>query len=306
MKPKELVWLYELGERDFSGRDLKGKSFRGAILADADFSWADLRGTDFTQATLRNANFTGARFGLERHHAIVMAMVLVLVSLILGSVAGLVDTVAELEFHTTHWVDFIPKWLTVIVLLGFAIVAVNRGIAASFLIFILAFLLSAVIAVASSEAVIAAGAIAIAITLAAFVAVITFALVIIVTTATLALGPLLASITLLAFGVPFLWIAVPSAEGSAVGLVVTVVVLSVLITLRGLRGQQQHAQIVSLAAFLANRWSTCFQEADLTYANLTQTRMDRANFNDAILTNVAWDDRGRPMLKLTNLSSSSR
>lgn len=306
MKAKELIWLYELGERNFSGQDLKGKSFRGAVLSDADFSRADLRGTDFTQATLRNVNFANARFGLERHYAIVMGVSLVLMALVLGSVAGLVDTVAELEFHSTQWVDLIPKWLTVVMLLSFSIVAVNRGIAASFLVFLLTFILSGMIAFASSAAVITAGAIAIAITLAAFVAVMTLALVIIVTAALLSVGPLLAGATLLAFGVPFLLIAVPSAEGSAVGLVVTVIGLSVLISWRGLRGQRQHAQIVRLAAFLSNRWSTCFQDADLTYANLTQTRMDSANFNGAILTSVAWDDQGRPMLKLAKLGSSSR
>lgn len=304
MKAAELIWLYEAGERNFRGANLRGQSFRGRNLTNADFSRADLRGTDFSRAVLRNADFSGAMMGLERHYTIVLGITLFLVAAILGSMAGLVDTVAELEFHTSSMVELIPKWLTLAVVLGFAVVALNQGLVASFSVFILAFVLSAVVAAISSAAVIAAGAIAIAITLSSFIAVSTTVLVIIFTTAILALGPLMVAASAVAFGLPFLVIAVPSAGESAIGIVVTVVVLSGMISWQALHGNRKQALVITIASAIVNRWGTCFREADLTRANLMNTNLDNTDFSDAILTGVVWDNRGRPSATLPSLMAS--
>lgn len=304
MKPNELMWLYESGERNFRGVDLRGQSLRGKNLSDVDLTKADLRGADFSGANLKNVIFSGAKLGLQPHYALVMGISLVIVAALVGSVAGLVDTVAELQFHSSNLVQLIPKWFTLGVLLGFAGVALNRGIAASFMVFILAFIVAGMIAIASSAAVIAAGAIAIAITLASFVAVAISIMVVITTAATLVLGPLMAVITAVAFGLPFLLIAVPSAGESAIGLTVTVILLSFIITWQALRGSRKHAPIVAIASSIVNRWGTSFRGADLTNANFTYTRLDNADFDDAILTCVCWDDRGRPDAVMASFMSN--
>ncbi|GAX45345.1 hypothetical protein NIES4075_63660 [Tolypothrix sp. NIES-4075] len=46
--------------KDYSGQNLRGRSFKGQNLEGADFSDADIRGTDFTSAILRGADFTNA------------------------------------------------------------------------------------------------------------------------------------------------------------------------------------------------------------------------------------------------------
>ncbi|MDY6896856.1 MAG: pentapeptide repeat-containing protein [Cyanobacteriota bacterium] len=55
---------------DYSGRNLRGHSFKGQNLAGANFSYADIRGTNFTGANLRGANFTGAKAGLQKRWAL--------------------------------------------------------------------------------------------------------------------------------------------------------------------------------------------------------------------------------------------
>ncbi|WP_414588535.1 pentapeptide repeat-containing protein [Scytonema sp. PCC 10023] len=81
--------------QDFSGQNLKGRSFRGTNLTGANFSYADLPGVDFTNAKLRGTKFTGAKTGLQCHWVIgrvfmtlsvqggIMLMLLSLVAIIL-------------------------------------------------------------------------------------------------------------------------------------------------------------------------------------------------------------------------------
>lgn len=293
MKSEEILRLYAQGERNFRGLNLKGQSFRGKDLRGADFSKSDIRGTDFTGALLQEANFSHAKGGLQHHHVLILAATLVSLAVIVGVAAGFVDMVAELKFHSSRFVDLIPKWLTLGVLVSFAIVSIRNGLAASFTMFILAFVLAGVIAYLSSDAVIAAGAIAIAITLASFVGVATVILVVLSATAALAVNPALAIGVIIAFGIPFLAVSVPISGGSAVGLGVVVIVMSISITWRALRGDQKHAPIVRVASFLAYRWGTSFRRADLTKANFTYAILRNTDFDDANLTHIRWEEGGK-------------
>jgi type IV secretory pathway VirB6-like protein len=76
--------------QDFSGQNLRGRSFKGQNLAGANFSYADIRGANFTGANLTGANFSHAQAGLQRHWAIF----LVLVSLILSALSGFLSAIA--------------------------------------------------------------------------------------------------------------------------------------------------------------------------------------------------------------------
>ncbi|MEH2259872.1 pentapeptide repeat-containing protein [Nostoc sp.] len=85
---------------DYSGQNLRGRSFRGQNLTGVNFSKADIRGANFANAILKNADFTRAKAGLQLHWLIVLlivALVLlaqgVIYSISLGlSVASLFDT----------------------------------------------------------------------------------------------------------------------------------------------------------------------------------------------------------------------
>jgi hypothetical protein len=294
MKAKELLRQYAQGERNFRGRNLRGVCLAGKDLSDADFTRADIRGTDFSNTNLKGASFVKTIAGLQPSHALILGITLILLAAILGSLSGFVDRVAELEFHSSQFVDFIPKWLTLGVLGGFAIVALQNGIAASFTVFILAFIVSGLIAFLSSAAVIAAGAIAIAITLASFVAVATTILVMLMTTALLAIHPIAAVATAIAFGIPFVGLAFPSAGESSVGLAIVVIVLSASIAGRALRGDKQHALVMQIASNIASRWATCFRGANLTDADFSYADLRNVSFDEANLTHVRWEETNFP------------
>ncbi|MHC5748116.1 MAG: pentapeptide repeat-containing protein [Nostoc sp.] len=70
--------------QDYSGQNLRGRSFKGQNLEGANFSGADIKSADFTGANLTDANFSHAQAGLQRRWAIF----LVLVSWVLMGVAG--------------------------------------------------------------------------------------------------------------------------------------------------------------------------------------------------------------------------
>ncbi|WAL60597.1 pentapeptide repeat-containing protein [Thermocoleostomius sinensis] len=290
MKVEQLLTQYQQGERNFRGLDLRGKSFRGKDLSDADFSKADIRGTDFTNAILRNTTFAKAKAGLQPHAAVIMSLVFIAAAALLGASAGLVDRVVEFRFHSSHLVDLIPKWLTLGVLIGFAAIAIRNGLAASFSVFILAFIFSGMVALASSAAVISAGAIAIAITVASFVAAVTTFLVLATAVTTLAWNAWAALAVLIAFGIPFLLIAVPTAGESAIGLAIIVIAMSAIITWRALNGDRRHAQIMAVAFNVVTKWGTSFWGADLTRADFTDAILRNTNFNEAILTAVRWEN----------------
>ncbi len=71
--------------QDYSGQNLRGRSFKGKDLTGANFSNANIRSTDFTDAVLIGANFSRSQMGLQRR----WATVLMLFSLLLSIVSGL-------------------------------------------------------------------------------------------------------------------------------------------------------------------------------------------------------------------------
>ncbi|MDZ8077866.1 MAG: pentapeptide repeat-containing protein [Nostoc sp. DcaGUA01] len=60
MDAKELLDLYQQGQRNFQGVDLKDQSFKKQNLKDINFSQAKLQGSNFKEANLQGSNFIGA------------------------------------------------------------------------------------------------------------------------------------------------------------------------------------------------------------------------------------------------------
>ncbi|MHC0068875.1 pentapeptide repeat-containing protein, partial [Nostoc sp. UIC 10890] len=73
---------------NFSGQNLQCQDFSGQNLTGADFSNSDIRGANFTNAILTNTNFQNAKGGLPRNRLLGIVSLILLITLILGLVAG--------------------------------------------------------------------------------------------------------------------------------------------------------------------------------------------------------------------------
>ena len=60
----------DLEGADFSDADIRGVNFKGHNLECADFNNADIRGANFEGANLQGANFTGAKAGMQKRWAL--------------------------------------------------------------------------------------------------------------------------------------------------------------------------------------------------------------------------------------------
>lgn len=81
--------------KNYSGQNLRGRSFVGRDLSGADFSDCDLRGVDFSGANLKGAKFCRARLG----RALKMTWGLLVLQLLLSVVAGIAAGMGSKQFE---------------------------------------------------------------------------------------------------------------------------------------------------------------------------------------------------------------
>jgi uncharacterized protein YjbI with pentapeptide repeats len=287
MRTKELLGLYQQGTRDFRNKDLRGKSFAGQNLSEINLSGADIRGADFSHAVLKNANFTGVKAGILPAQKVTIFIASVVASLLLGGLAGWADALVELEFHNSDGFGGIApsvsaKWIVLAMLLIFGYVAQRYGLTAGFNTFIVALLVAGMGAFITTSFVSIAAAVVIAITIVAFIAAVTILTVILSLTTALATNLSAGAIVLAAFTPVFAWVAVPSAQESAIALAIVVTVLSAYIGWCAYHGDERHAGLRAISERLTTRHGTNFHGADLTNADFSQARLKGSNFNDAI------------------------
>ncbi len=252
--------------QDYSGQNLRGRSFRGLNLEFANFSGADIRSADFSGAILIDANFSDAKAGLQKRWAIF----LVLVSWVLMGLSGFLSAyagilVAALLFQPEKGSEIaynIAGFAVIFILILFCFVTIRQGIQAG---------LGAVV-VAGAVAVAVAGVIAVA-------------------------GS--GSVAVAVAGV----IAV-AGSGAVAGVgsfavAGTFVLLSTYISRRALKGDPKHALIRDIAVAFAASRGTSFRNANLSNANFTAATLESTDFRKANLTRTSFHktkklDRVRP------------
>lgn len=316
MKKQELLRRYQQGERNFRRQNLSGQSFAGQNLAEVDFSGADIRGTDFTNTTLRGANFTEAQGGLQLSEAILLFLFLVLVAILLGSAAGFVGTLLNLELrtYTSPFEEITAGWAMVLLLLAFCLISVLEGIITGFGVFVLALVIAvALVAIGpifytfvNPIAFAISSAIALAITIISAVTALSILAVITAIAAFRAFDLKAAIVIIATYVAAFGYIVVATnIVTSIVPVVPAVIVLGCYLGWQSLQGHPKHIIFRRVATAITARWGTSFRNADLTQANFSYAKLRNTNFDGAMLTKVCWTGTTTGKKKLSSPFKSS-
>lgn len=128
MNAKELLRRYQGGERDFSGEDLRGQSFKDVDLSGAKFIRADIRGVDFSFSNLIGVNFSHTECGLQRGGMGCLVLLLWILAFGFSIFVGSIGPFLKYNFDThTHGNAFLV-WSSLIALVLFFAVTFHRGL----------------------------------------------------------------------------------------------------------------------------------------------------------------------------------
>ena len=241
---------------DYSGQNLRGRSFKGQNLTGANFSKADIRGANFTNAILKGADFTGAKAGLQRRWVISLLIVTFLMSALSGFFSIIIGIIIAYIFNTKNSENFIAGIVALVIVTVFCIVTFRKGLIAGALAFTVAGALAGAIAIAftGAGALVLAGAGAVAFTVAGALAF------------TVALAGALAG----------------ALSGALSGAVVFIL-FSAYIGYRSFKGDERDTWIRSSAIAFAATGGTSFRGADLTDADFTGAILKNTDFRKANL-----------------------
>jgi hypothetical protein len=124
---------------DYSGQNLRGRSFKGQNLSRANFCRADIRGANFTNAILKDADFTGAKAGLQRRWTIGLLIVSWLLSGLSGYLSTYTGAFVIYIFDTTNPKNMIVGVVPIFVVVVFFFVTIRKGLTAGLGAFAVAF-----------------------------------------------------------------------------------------------------------------------------------------------------------------------
>ncbi|MFL9458534.1 pentapeptide repeat-containing protein [Tolypothrix bouteillei VB521301_2] len=280
---------------DYSGQNLRGRSFIGLDLAGANFSYADIRSADFTGAILTGASFSHVKAGLQKRWLAFLVLVSLLISGLAGflsaSVGELIGSVfngSSLENQVSGWAALIAVIIVFIVIIRQGLnsaIAISISIAGAVAIALVGAVavvkpITSAVAVAGAIAFVGSGGVAIAGSIALVVAV-----------TGVITGAMVGAIA----------VAIAGATGGAGAGSVALIgaLLSVYISRRALEGDEKYALIRDIAVAVAAVGGTSFRSCDLTDADFTEAILKSTDFRKATLTRTCFQkakklDRVRP------------
>ncbi len=284
---------------DYSGKDLRGCSFRGQSLDGANFERADVRGADFSGSHLAGASFRGARIGVR---PLVGASVLGL-SLILCLAAGVAigyfasdvrDRVGD-----SNWDGVAGGISMIVVTVVFVVALLFPGVSRAFRI------AASVLALAIVGNVVANyiwDDVDVDSLLSGLGLLLGFALAVL----TGVLGRVVGG-TFGAWSIAIVALLGGLAAGRAHGGLAAVVVsvLLVLISKRALRADPRYQPLRKFAHRIVSRRGTRFSGADLTAVDFTGSHLLHSDVEGAMLDGATWDEGKGPFLSAGVISDTS-
>ncbi|MEI1377198.1 pentapeptide repeat-containing protein [Nostoc sp.] len=280
---------------DYSGQNLRGRSFKGQNLTGANFSKADIRGANFTNAILKNADFTGAKAGLQRRWTIGLLTVSWLLSGLSGLLSIVLGALVALIFKSNNTEHFIAGIVSLILLLVFCIITIRKGLTASLGAFALAFAvaIAIAIAIAATGAIAVAAAVggvfgltvavAVAVGIAVAVAIAVAGAVAIAVAGAVAVAVGIAVAVAIAVAIAVAG-ALAAARAGALAFAFAFTLFNAYIGWRSLAGNEKDAWVRSFAIAFAATGGTSFRGADLTDVDFTGAILRNTDFRNANLT----------------------
>ncbi|MCP6760018.1 MAG: pentapeptide repeat-containing protein [Fischerella sp. CENA71] len=299
---------------DYSGQNLRGRSFKGQNLTGANFSKADIRGANFSNAILKDVDFTSAKAGLQRRWVIGLLIISCFVLAVSGYLSIIISSSLAYIFKFTNTLEFLGGIIALVIVVVFCIITIRKGLTAGFGFLAGALAVAVAIPIAILYAFVladagfvgVAGAIALGVVLGvgfAFTVAIAFAVsgafafavagaiggagAFVVAVA----GPIAGAFAGAVAGA-FAFAAGAFAVNIAGAFVVTIVgavaliLFSVYIGRRSLAGDEKDAWLRSVALAFTATGGTSFRNADLTDADFTSATLKNTDFRKANLTHT--------------------
>ena len=273
---------------DYSGQNLRGRSFKGQNLTGANFSKADIRGANFTNAILKGADFTGAKAGLQRHWVIGLLIAAWLMSALSGFLSIFFGIVIAFIFDSSNSQNFAAyifdfsnsqKFIIGIVVGSnatvFCIVTIWKGLIAGLSVGM------GVVAVFGAGASALAG---IAGASTAGVGVVAVAVAVALALAVFGAGAGASAVAVAVAVAVFGAVFGAGASAVAVALAVFCVLFDAYIGWRSFKGYERDAWLRLFAIAFAAIRGTSFRGADLTDADFTGATLKNTDFRKANLT----------------------
>jgi uncharacterized protein YjbI with pentapeptide repeats len=287
---------------DYSGQNLRGRSFKGENLTGANFSKADIRGTNFSNATLKDADFTGAKAGLQKRWIIGLLIILLLLSALSGFASEYVIYALNYLINpSSQPYQITSATATLIVLMFFFFLTIYQGIHTSLniSIFVSAIASSVVTATISTIAgykgnntsggVAFAGVVAAAIVDAAVIA----SAIILVKINRIKFSNFV-SFAFIVGSIAFYSSIVVSTKRYNINIlnfialtgivIISIMLLSIHIAWKAMKGDKRYDLIRIIAIAFAAKGGTSFCNADLTNADFTGATLKNTDLREVNLT----------------------
>jgi uncharacterized protein YjbI with pentapeptide repeats len=297
--------------KNFSGKNLRGRSFKRQDLKGANFRKADIRGADFREADIRGANFSNAQAGLQRRWLIFLIVVSLLLTAIFGATSGVTGAIASGMLRSNFIKEYgvVPS-VTSFVLLGFFFIVTVRQEFTSAIgtLVVVLFVATAVFgtlkggldgnaaaAIAVAGAVVGVAGLAVAVAIAGIEAgsgAGVAAIVIAISVASFVAGS--PNIAVFSTGTGSVARAVAAAKAESEGRFVAVVVAGVVTLLasyvgqRAITGDKKSTVIRRTVIATSALGGTSFCAANLTDANFTRATLKSTKFIGATLTRTCF------------------
>jgi hypothetical protein len=271
--------------KDYSKKNLRKVSFRGADLSDARFAESDLRGADFTEANLSGADFSRIKTGITPLSTTWIFLGALVVSAVSGYVAMLAGRTVQYMLASKDPRILTAGYISIALTLLFIIFSYWKGVGHAIRnLLVPAAILAILLGIVAYFSGLGTGRGMLYLVLALFLVAVMF---IVGTIARAAAGAL--------SNIIFLIVAVSGSMigknlGGGIGTIVMAIACA-MISKKALKGTRGFESLQQVAYYITSRFGTSFRNTRLVKADFTGSRMRNCDFTDADVTDVNWSDR---------------